>query len=62
MCLFRFIVYLFFCVSSDHFIPVLLAFVVLSLVQYQAKSLAGKTSPKYFCNRGREISGSMGVG
>ena len=32
MCLFRFTIYMFFGVSLDHFIPVLLAFVVLGLI------------------------------
>jgi len=32
VCLFRFTIYIFFCISLDQFIPVLLAFVVLVLV------------------------------
>ena len=44
MCLFRFTIFVRFCVSLDHFIPALLDFVVLGLVflQYKAKRQAGK--------------------
>jgi len=39
-----------FCVSLDQFILVLLAFVVVSFLQYQAKRLGGKNVSEMTCS------------
>jgi len=56
VCLLRFSIICVFCVSLDHFIPVLLAFVVFSFFSTKLRDWLRKTSPKWpiLCQVGRK--------